>query len=89
MSPRSRQVSTQAAISASAAPVPRASPVTNRSFMTAMRAARNVDQVQKIVANPMAAPASSRAISCTPSRSGSASSARLSSSTAASGGSTS
>ena len=45
--------------------------------MTPMRAARVVDHVQKIVAKPIAAPLSSRAMSCMPSRSGSAMSARL------------
>jgi hypothetical protein len=44
--------------------------------MVPTRAAEFVDQVQKIVANPTAVPASSRASSCTPSRSGSAISAR-------------
>jgi len=54
-----------------------------------IRAAALVDQVQKIVANPIAVPASSRAISCTPSSSGSAINARLMASSASSGGSTS
>ena len=42
-----------------------------------MRAARVVDHVQKIVAKPIARPLSSRAMSCMPSRTGSAMSARL------------
>jgi hypothetical protein len=50
-------------MSASAAPVPRASGVTKRSFITPMRDADSVDQVQNTVAKPTAAPASSRASS--------------------------
>ena len=57
--------------------------------MTPMRAARVVDHVQKIVAKPIARPVSSRAISCIPSRAGSAMSARLIMSRASSLGATS
>jgi hypothetical protein len=54
--------------------------------MIATRAARVVDHDQYSVAKPAGAPAASRPTSCTPSRSGSASSARDSASTAASDG---
>jgi hypothetical protein len=57
--------------------------------MTPMRAARVVDHVQKIVAKPIARPVSSRAMSCIPSRPGSAISARLMTSRASSLGATS
>ena len=43
-------------MSASATPVPRASSATNRSFITAIRAARSVDHVQYSVAKPTARP---------------------------------
>ena len=48
--------------------------------MTPIRLASAVDQLQKIVAKPTAIERRSRAISCTPSRSGSAISARESAS---------
>ena len=76
-------------MSASPRRVPRAAGATNRSFMTAIRAARVVDHVQKTVAKPTAAPSRARAISCMPSRSGSAISARLSASRCSSLGATS
>ena len=55
---------------------PREWGTTNVDFNTPMRAALSVDHVQKIVANPIASPSSPRAISWSPSRSGSAMSAR-------------
>ena len=70
-------------------PPPRASGLTNRSFITAIREPLNVDQVQKIVAKPSARPSSSRAISCVPSRSGLAISSRERASSSASEGFTS
>ncbi len=56
--------------------------------MTPMRDALSVDQLQKIVAKPIARPSPSRAMSCCPSVSGSAISARLSASSASSEGCT-
>ena len=59
--PRSRHRSAQAAISASAVPVPRAFSATKRSFITPRREALSVVQVQKIVAKPVIArPSTSR-----------------------------
>jgi hypothetical protein len=46
-----------------AAPDPRASGLTKMSFITPIRAALRVDQVQKTVAKPTARPSSERAIS--------------------------
>jgi hypothetical protein len=76
-------------MSASATPVPRAADSTKRSFMIPIRAACDVDQDQKIVAKPMALPWASRAMSCSPSRAGSAMRARLIASSASSLGATS